>query len=470
MFQRAQGNTVQRMIASFEDQRKAGLIGYWEEEDFEAIIDHYIETCKYDDALDVADVAIQRFPYQCDLYLIKARLLRHKSRCNEALAVLLLAERIAPSEPEIRFLRGDILLMTGALDEALQEFQDLKCDVFGEILCRVLIRESYIHESMKDFASMFYTLKQALEIDPDNSEALEQIWMSVELSKKYDESIALHKALIDKNPYSYRAWFNLGHAYSCTGEYDLAIEALEYAFIIDADFEAAYMDCAEICFQERKYEKAYKIYEEIIERFGPDAETLVFMVECLLPIKEYKKARRQLLKALTIDPYNDEVHYYLGECHSAEGNWKEAIKSYNKAIKIEDRREEYNLSLAKAYESIENLKLANHYYKKATHIASEQDQYWIEHSLFARRHISTERALDILNKADLFAVGTDLMYHRAGCLLELEIRDQGMQLLEESLIEEISGIDKFLEFYPEVVKDDTVMAMIRYYQGESETN
>ena len=149
---------------------------------------------------------------------------------------------------------------------------------------------------------------------------------------------------------------------------------------------------------------------------------------------------------------------------------KRRLSLTNKAIKIEDRREEYNLSLAKAYENVENLKLANHYYKKATHIASEQDQYWIEHSLFARRHISTERALDILNKADLFAVGTDLMYHRAGCLLELGLRDQGIQLLEESLIDEISGIKKFVEYYPEVIKDDTVMAMIRYYQGESQSN
>lgn len=466
MFQRAQGNIVKKMVESFESQLECGLIGYWEGEDFETIIGHYEETYKYHEAIKVADVAFERYPYRFTFLLAKARLLGIISQPDRALQVLEQAEKLAPSEPEIRLLRGDILLMTGEFKKALSEYEGLKGEVFGESLCHVLIRESYIHESMKDFDSMFYTLKQALEIDPDNSEALEQIWMSVELSKKYDESIALHKALIDKNPYSHRAWFNLGHAYSCIGEYDKAIEALEFAFIIDPIFEAAYMDCAEICYQERQYAKAYKIYEEIIERFGPDAETLVFMVECLIPLKEYDKAQKQLLRALTIDPYNDEVHFYLGECHSARGNWKEAIKAYNKAIKIEDRREEYNLSLASAYEQTGNLKLANHYYKKATHIASEEDKYWINHAMFARKHISTEAALDILNKADLFAVGNDLMYHRSGCLLELGLREQGIELLEESLQEDIEGVKSFIDSYPDVLKDETILSMIKYYQGE----
>lgn len=315
---------------------------------------------------------------------------------------------------------------------------------------------------------MFYSLKQVLEIDPDNNEALEQIWMSVELSKKYDESIALHKALIDNNPYSYRAWFNLGHAYSCTGEYDQAIEALEYAFIINPDFEAAYMDCAEICFQERKYEKAFAIYEESVERFGPDAETLVFMVECLMPLKRYEEAKVLLLKALTIDPYNDEVHFFLGECHHANGKFKSAIKAYNKAIKIEDRREEYHLSIAKSHEALGDIDLANHYYKKATHIASEQNQYWIEYALFAKRHRSIEAALDILNKADLFAVGADLMYHRAACMFELGLRKQALATLEEALMDDISWAQNFIDLCPQVVNDKKVKAMIRYYRGEQE--
>ena len=178
MFQRAQGNIVKKMVESFESQLECGLIGYWEGEDFETIIGHYEETYKYHEAIKVADVALERYPYRFTFLLAKARLLGIISQPDRALHVLEQAEKLAPSEPEIRLLRGDILLMTGEFKKALSEYEGLKGEVFGEGLCHVLIRESYIHESMKDFDSMFYTLKQALEIDPDNSEALEQIWMS----------------------------------------------------------------------------------------------------------------------------------------------------------------------------------------------------------------------------------------------------------------------------------------------------
>ncbi|MDX1685528.1 MAG: tetratricopeptide repeat protein [Saprospiraceae bacterium] len=454
------------MVQTLEAQLDAEFVGYWESEDFLAIIDHYMESGLIEKALRVVNLSCLRYRFQYEHYLLKARLLFLISRSDLALDVLEEAQDIAPKEPEIRLLRGEILCACGQLQQALMEYEDIKCEVFGEDLSHVLIRESYIHESMKDFASMFYSLKQVLEIDPDNNEALEQIWMSVELSKKYEESIELHKAIIDKNPYNYRAWFNIGHAYSCIGEYELAIDALEYAFIIDPDFEAAYMDCAEICFQVKQYDRAFNIYEEGIERFGPDAETLVFMVECLMPLGRSTEARDLLLKALTIDPYNDEVHFYLGECHSANRKWKAAIKAYNKAIKIEDRREEYHASIANAYEHMGDLELANHYYKKSTHIASEQNQYWIKYATFARKHKSLEAALDILNKADLFAVGADLMYHKAACMYELGLESQAIEVLEDALMEDPTWVKNFIELCPSILKHDKITAMIEYYCGE----
>lgn len=47
----------------------------------------------------------------------------------------------------------------------------------------ILLMEAFIQESMKDFDKMFYTLREALIINPNNTEALEQIWVSVEFSK-----------------------------------------------------------------------------------------------------------------------------------------------------------------------------------------------------------------------------------------------------------------------------------------------
>ena len=458
--------TLEKIVRRFKEEVHRGRFEYWEGEELVTVIRHFETELEFNNALRATKLGIERFPYQVEFYLSQTRILLYTSKSDQALDVLEKAENVAPSLPEIRLLRSEIFSALGYYDRSLQIISSLKDELIGYDRLELFIRESYIYESMKDFDSMFYSLKQALETDPDNNEALEQMWMSVELSKRYVESVDLHTILVDKNPYSHLAWYNLGHAYSCLGEYNKAIEALEYSFIIRDDYEAGYMDCAELCFQVKNYKKAFVIYEEANEHFGPDAELLVYMVECLIPLKKYNKAKKYLLRALTIDPYNDEVHFYLGECHSAVGEWKEAVKAYNKAIKIEDRREEYYGSLALAYEKCDNLKMAEYYYTKATSVGPEQNQSWINHARFAYENQDASTAYEILKKADLFAVGADLQFCRAACLFALDRKNEATDELAEALQDDISWTGDFLNLYPDLKNNDHVMSMIRYYEGE----
>src|SRR5690606_22624009 len=135
-------------------------------------------------------------------------------------------------------------------------------------LVDIALCEAYLYEKQKQYEKMFEALKEALRIDPSNEEALEKIWWSVENCKMYDESIVFHKELLDRDAYSYLAWFNLGQGHSCNGDYEEAIEAMEYSFLINPDFELGYLECAETCIQIGKYEQALRIYRELIDNFG----------------------------------------------------------------------------------------------------------------------------------------------------------------------------------------------------------
>lgn len=467
MYQRTKNaHQLSELVKAFELEQISGQYSFWEYEDVMALAQHYEDSLNFIQSLKVIELALERFPYQCDLYILKSKYLALNHQLDEALMVLDSAEIIAPSQPEIRIFRSELLTSVGRYSEALTILEDMSASMMPTEWCHVLLCKTKIYESMKDFDSMFDTLRLVLEIDPDNHQALEEIWMSVEHSKRYHDSIALHQEVLDKNPYSHLAWFNLGHAYSCIGNYNKAIEALEYAFIIDAEFEAAYLDCAELCYQERKYEKAFQIYEEFNDRFGPDAETLVYMVECLLPIKKFKQAKKLLLLALTLDPYNDEVHYYLGKCHLANADWKEAVKAFNKAIKIDERREEYHMSIAHAYGKLHKVDLAIHYYKKATFYAPEQNEYWVEYAQFAKKNIGLESALDIIRMADEHAVGSDLLFEKAMCLYELGLKKQAVVVLEEALMDDPVTTEFRITSNDILKADEKIQALVRYYIEE----
>ena len=467
MYQRTKRiNPPEQLVKEFEKDLRRGTHRYWDEDTLKAMVEHYSKKLRPNEALSVVEVALSRYKYSLHFYLTKAKLLTYLKQTDEALEVLQQAEHIAPFQPEIRMLRAEVYCAMQAFDQSLEVIRDLKANANGSDLVCFLIQESYIKEAMKDFDGMFYNLKQALEIDPDNSEALEQMWMSVEQSKRYEESVELHRALIDKNPYSYLAWYNLGHALQSLGESRKAIEALEYSFIINPDFESGYMDCAELCLQEKYYDKAFKIYEEANDYFGPDAEIIVFMVECLIRQGDFLSAKNHLLTALTLDPYNDEVHFFLGECYSAFGEWKSAIRAYNKAINIDDHQEQYFAGIANAYEKIGDLKKADHYYNKATTVVPEENSHWIKYATFHLNHGNTEMALRIMEKADDFAVGPDLQIIRAACLFKIGFASEATEVLADALTDDISLADAFLSLDPAFANDDHVQAMIRYYKEE----
>ena len=221
---------------------KNGTLSYLDENDFYLLIDYYEDELILDKALEAVNHAISQHPFCVDFLLIKARLLLHNDRPYRAMRFLDKAEVIAPLEVETHLLRAKAFGALGEFDQAMQLLERAKKFCAGSDLVDIHLCESTICEGMKDFDGMFDSLVEALRLDPQSEEALERIWISVELSKKYEESVFIHLEVLDDDAYSYQAWFNLGHAYACLGEYRKAIEALEFSFLINPDFELGYLD------------------------------------------------------------------------------------------------------------------------------------------------------------------------------------------------------------------------------------
>ena len=312
---------------------------------------------------------------------------------------------------------------------------------------------------------MFFALKAALLENPKHNEALERLWLCVELSRNYEESIILHEEILDKDPYSYIAWYNLGHANAYLGNYSEAIEAFELAFVIKEDFEFAYRDCAELCFEIKLYRKALKYYQEILEHFEPDSELLLRIGQCYQFLNSTNTARTFYMRALKLDPLNDEVFFHIGLCYALEEKWKSAIKSYEKAIRIEDKQEEYLAALAAAYYAINEATKAEKYWKKAIGVAPEQSAYWVQLARFLMQSDRGEEALAFLEEAEHFSAGSDLMYCRIACLFATGKRQEAIYWLGEALHEDFEMHRALFELLPELERDIDVINLITAYMA-----
>lgn len=454
------------LVSEFETNYENGNIEYLDDKTFFKLIGYYEGEQELDKALDVAKIALDQFKYRSDFYIAMARILLKINAIDDCLEHLEKAQTIAPYENEIIILKVRALALGGEYEAAFHNLDILKQATLEGDMVEVLLCEAEINGEMNRHSDRFEALKKVLMIDNTNAEALEKFWTATELSKRYIECAQFMNELIDKAPYNSYAWYNLGHSLSFAGEYKKAIEALEYSYIISPDFTEGYSDCADLCCQIKDFDRALTIYQEAIDRFGEDNDLLINIAECQLYLNKIGASKRNLYKAIKQDPYNDEVYYFLGECYSKEQKWYSAVNAYHKAIEVEDTAGEYYLGLARAYVALEDYNKATVNFHLAVSDGPEQTHFWMEFASFLMKLGLYDESIQILDEAEDYTFGADLLYCRAIANFCLGERETGLENLTEALMEDYSLHTILFSISPELEVDKEIKDMISYYAGE----
>jgi tetratricopeptide (TPR) repeat protein len=460
-------HTLINLVTDYENRTANGNVTYLDDKSFVQLIEYYDREGMIERAMQVVDNALEQYAYHFEFHLARAKLFFKDGNPYLALKILDKADLISPNEFESRILRASVYCDLRRYSEALSLLEQLKETIHRDDVLEILLCEAHIYEHMRDFERMFTTLQRVLLKNPTQQEALEKMWVCVELAKKYDSSIEFHQYLIDMEPYSYLAWYNLGHAYASKGEYEKAIYSLEYSFLINDRFELAYRDCAELCLQIQQYQKALQVYSEELEVLGPESELLVSIGECYIYLKDHSLARKFLRRSIRYDPYNDEAYYFLSLCLIESGEWSNAVMTLNKAIELDDRREEYYFELAKVYTHLNKLKSAGECYKNATQTGSEQIIYWFGYVKFLLKQNLVEDAREVLDEADYYTYGPELVYCKAVVLFLFDDKKEAMNLLAEALQENFEAHTVIFELLPSLGLDEDVRSIIKYYEGET---
>lgn len=461
-----QENTLYELLDSFERiNTTAGAVIY-KKDDYIQIIKHYLSRRNLDQAQKAVEEALHHYPFIADFFALKSQIARKSGNLEESLEMIEEAICIAPLETSLTFEKSLILSDLGEFDEAIITLRQIrpylnKKERFPYNMCL-----AQIYEAQHEFELMFSALVDALRYNPDSTEALEMIWSCVEMGKLYERSIRFHKGFIDLYPYAYMAWFNLGHAYSCEGLYERAIDALEYSFLINGDFEAGYLDCAELCQQVGMHQKAVDIYLDAYNNFGPDADLNVLIAENLLKVGQYDKAKKYLLEAIYFDSYNDEAYFQLGQCYLAKRNWVAAEHAFDKAISIEDQREDYYCGIAEAYIQLNRIEDAEENLQTAIELGPDNARYWILLSQLLVDQRRYEETIDLLEEAEENSESTEFQYFRAAALFGLQRKREALIVLETALREGFADHEKLFIISPALRHDQDVLSIIHYFEGE----
>jgi len=272
------------------------------------------------------------------------------------------AERKAKS---IKHINSGVDLQSRQLyDQALDEYNlALQLDPNN---ASILVNLGTAYQAKGDFDNATVRYKQALQLDPNNSSAKQGLQTASAQSQdkqlkdistagdilfkqgKYDEALQKYKQLLDLNPQSAVAHFDLGATYQAKGDLDAAIDAYHNAINNDSDndqykkaltsaLDQKAKPTIDQAFQEHKnknYAKAIELYQQALQMVPNNASLWFNMASAEYARQNYIQARDDYAKALKLDRPNqlDDL-YFIATIDDNNGKGTDALYGYKQYLK-----------------------------------------------------------------------------------------------------------------------------------------
>jgi tetratricopeptide (TPR) repeat protein len=456
--------SVKLLVSSYLELSQKGTVPFIEETVFLQMVDLCNEEGNWRRALRFAIEGIGQHPFCADLYLRKAQLLLNQHKIEESLVTIEQAEIFAPMNVNIRLLHAELLAVRGETDAALAVLSDAKENASRTERSEIHLVEAQIFGDLGRFKDMFEATRRALLADPANTEGYEKMLWATEYSQKFDQSIALHNQLLDRDAYNWRAWLNIGFAHEAKAELNEAINAFEFAFAIDEKCRAAYMEAGELHLQKKDYLRALYVYENAIFNTEEDATLLQRIGLCYQKMGNLNAAKVALNRALELDGKDHETHFRLGECAALDGKHAQAVNFYLRATALNSKKEEYFAALGDAYFKLENFSRALASYRKAAFIAPDDVAYWLRYAGFWLNVGQEKKALRVLENAEIYTFGAEIEYCRIACLFSMGRHSEAMYRFAEALQTDFDKYETILNWQPKLAENADFQAVVKSFQ------
>lgn len=447
-----------RQYYNFKSGRKFRFI---EEESFERIIDYFDENDKLPLALEAVNFALEQYPYSSILFIKKADILIASQNYLEALDILGKAEVLDSNDINLYILKTDVYLALDNQEKAAAILEEAIHIFNGSDRIELLFELADVYDDYEEFDKVFNCLKMVLEQEPLNEEALYKICFWTDYTGNYEEGIRLHLNIIEEQPYSHLAWFNLGTAYQGLKLYEKAIDAYLYAVAIDEKFDYAYRNLGDAYLRLRKYRDAIEALQKVLELSMPEEVIYEALGYCYEKLKNHAQARFHYRKAAHLNPSSPNLLYKIAGTYMQEGYWDSAIKNLSNALSLNNSNADYHLAIAKCYMQVQRIKDAVIHFSQFIKSRPKNVKGWKEliHCLYESAYY--EEALEQVKNAQVNTGNKPVFaYYRAAVLFALAKPREACLFLEEAVKRAPSMVKQFIELEPSLLQNTVVLAIL----------
>lgn len=363
-------------LSRFESMLKTNEILFFDSDEFEAIILHYLDSGKLTMAKKALKLGLEQHPNSTGLKLVEVEILIFQNKLEQAERLLQEIELLEPDNDEVYIQKASVLSKKGfhddaiiALNQAIDLTEDL-ADIYSLLGMEYLFLDQ-IEEARKQFIL-------CLEQDEEDQSTLYNVTYCYDFLTEHEEAITFLTAFIDRNPYSEIAWHQLGRQYFALKNWDKAEWAFNYAILIDDQFVGAYIERSKVLEKQGKYEEAIANYLITLELDDPTSYVLLRIGACYESLNEVEKAIEYYRRSTHEDPMLEKGWLALANVYLKENNADKAILALQKAIAIDDMNASYWIFYALVNKTILKFEETVRGYEKAAEIDDVVLAYFLD--------------------------------------------------------------------------------------------
>lgn len=321
---------ISRLLQRYLSTKEEGKEPYFDADEIDELLDSFEESNDYTHYDEILTLGLKLHPGNSALQIKQCRQFLYNEDYDNALA--LLDNIVDADNQDLDMIRLECLCSTDQYPKVIEITEDLIAknrEYIEEIFEYItpVLNDLDMTSEARDFAD------RGLALFPDNMILKNELCYILEAEGDIPKAIELCDELIDKNPFSYEYWFNLGRLHSMNAEYDKAIEAFDFALTCDdSDVELRILK-AYCLYMNESYEKAIEEYQDIEGDEDVTHRIKPLMAECYIKLEMYEEAYQLLTSIIEDENLEDGATTYINyiRCCAETGRAQEAATKLDQA-------------------------------------------------------------------------------------------------------------------------------------------
>ncbi len=411
-------------LSKFESMLKTNKVLFFDSEEFEEIILHYLDMGKASLAKKALKLALEQHPKSTGLKLVQVEMLVYDDKLDAAEKLLNELFAIEPHNEEIYIQKASIYSKRDDHEKAVEflktalQYTDDYADVYNLMGMEYLFMDNL--EMAKD------SFIRCLEEDFEDQAALYNVVYCFEFLDQNQEAIDYLAKYIERNPYSEIAWHQTGRLHYGLRQFEEALRAFDYATLIDDEFLGAFMEKAKSLERLKRYEEAIEAYSRTIELEDPTSYALLRIGKCHEKLGNKALALKFYNKTVHEDPLLDKGWIAITDFYVRLKNYQKALFYVNKALNIDNQNRLYWKRYATINKEMNFFEEAEFGYRKAVEFGDTELDTWLFWVDILQFLGEFETAIDtLLQASEYFTDSYEVEYRLAGLYFMLHEDTKG---------------------------------------------